>query len=357
MPNYNASSVSGLPVIQKDVNLQSMNTLGVEAHASTFVEIQKPAQLNALFEDGFFKGQSPLILGGGSNLLIRGEPDQPVLKMAVKGRYIEELRNGTILLKAGAGENWHELVTFAVDRGFGGIENLALIPGTVGAAPIQNIGAYGVELKDVFKSITAFDTRTGEFSLFTASDCNFGYRDSVFKHDLKNRVIVCEVTFQLVKEHDHELSLSYRGLVDSLGSRDITNPTIKDVYDAVVDIRRSKLPDPSDIGNAGSFFKNPIVSAKIYQKLVFKYPDMPNYKIDDNEYKIPAGWLIETAGWKGRRIGKVGTYKNQALVIVNHGGASGEEIYKHALAIRESVRNTFDIDLRPEVNIVGKRCE
>lgn len=324
MPNYNVSSVSGLPVIQKNVDLTSMNTLGVEAYAGTFVEINEPEQLNALFEEGFFSEESPLILGEGSNLLFKGEPEQPVLKMAVKGRDVEMPGNGNILLKAGAGENWHELVTFAVEKGFGGMENLALIPGTVGAAPIQNIGAYGVELKDVFKSLTAFDTQTGKFRSYTTADCNFGYRDSVFKHDLKGRVIVCDVTFQLEKEHAHKLNLSYRGLADSLGSKDITTPTIKDVYHVVVDIRRSKLPAPSDIGNAGSFFKNPIVSAKMYQKLVSLYPDIPNYQISDNEYKIPAGWLIETAGWKGKRIGKVGTYKNQALVIVNHGGATGK---------------------------------
>lgn len=355
MPNFSVSSVSGKPVIQNRVNLKSMNTLGVEAHANTFVEIHHIEQLRLLFDDGFFNEQQPIILGGGSNLLFTDEPDQPVVKISVNGKEFEESGNGTILLTAGAGENWHELVTFAVGNGFGGIENLALIPGTVGAAPIQNIGAYGVELKDVFKSLTAFDIRTGEFRSYSTSDCNFGYRDSIFKKELKGRVIVCGVTLQLNKEEIHELNLSYRGLDDWLGSRDVTNPTIKDVYDAVVDIRRSKLPDPSDIGNAGSFFKNPVVSEAICKKLVSDYPEMPHYNIGDNEYKIPAGWLIETAGWKGKRVGNVGTYKNQALVIVNHGGATGEEIYKHALTIQESVRDTFDIDLRPEVNIVGKQ--
>jgi len=355
MPEFTVSSDSGKLEIQKNINLKSMNTLGVEAYARTFVEIREPEQLGLLFEDGFFAGQPPIILGGGSNVLFMNEPDQPVVKMAVKGREIEECGNGTILLKAGAGENWHDLVTFAVEKGFGGIENLALIPGTVGAAPIQNIGAYGVELKDVFKSLTAFDMRTGELRSYSRSDCNFGYRDSVFKNELKGRVVVCDVTFQLKNEETHELNLSYRALKDSLGSKGIEEPTIRDVYDAVVDIRRSKLPDPSDIGNAGSFFKNPVVSEAIYKKLVPDYPDMPHYKIGDNEYKIPAGWLIEMTGWKGKRNGNVGTYKNQALVIVNHGGATGEEIYEHALAIQESVQTTFGINLRPEVNIVGQR--
>lgn len=355
MPDQNVSSSDNQPLIQSNVNLKSMNTLGVEAHAKTFIEICEPEQLSSLFDDGFFDGQSPVILGGGSNLLFRDEPDQPIVKISVKGREIEECERGTIQLNAGAGENWHQLVTFAVKKGLGGFENLALIPGTVGAAPIQNIGAYGVELKDVFKSLTAFDIRTGEFKSYSASDCNFGYRDSIFKRDLKGRVIVCGVTFQLEKEKTHELNLSYSGLENFFEARNINDPTIKDVYNAVVDIRQSKLPDPSDIGNAGSFFKNPVVTEAIYKKLASDYPNVPYYEVGDNEYKIPAGWLIETAGWKGKRVGNVGTYKNQALVIVNHGGATGEEIYRHALTIQKSVRDTFDIDLRPEVNIVGNQ--
>ena len=339
--------------IEHDVSLKEMNTLGVEVYADTFVDIHDPDQLKRLFDDGFFAEKSPIILGGGSNLLFKKDPDQPVLKVSILGNELEEAGQDTVTLKAGAGENWHELVTYAVNKQLGGIENLALIPGTTGAAPIQNIGAYGVELKDVFESLTAFDVSTGEFKIFEAADCNFGYRDSVFKQELKGQVIVCDVTLRLKRENSHRVNLTYRGLSSELESRGVENPSIKDIYDAVVDIRNSKLPDPKDIGNAGSFFKNPVVSKDVLEALKADYPTMPAYELDTDEYKIPAAWLIETAGWKGKQVGNVGTYKNQALVIVNHGGATGQEIYEHAKTIQKSVRDTFDIDLTPEVNIVG----
>ena len=353
MPHSNSSSVQNGPEIRHNVNLKPMNTLGVEAHADTFVEIQKAEQLPLLYEEGFFAEESPIILGGGSNLLFGGQPGRPVLKMSVKKREVIENDTGTVHLKAGAGENWHELVSFAVEKDLGGIENLALIPGTVGAAPIQNIGAYGVELKDVFVSLSAFDTVTGEFEIYTADECSFGYRDSVFKHDLKGRMIVCEVTLKLNTWENHTLNLSYSGLSDSLKSKNIDKPTIRDVYNTVVAIRRSKLPDPSDIGNAGSFFKNPIVSEEKFETLKADYPGLPGYKLETDEVKIPAAWLIEKTGWKGRQVGNVGTYENQALVIVNHGGATGEEIFNHAKTIQKSVLETFGIDLMPEVNIIG----
>lgn len=354
IPKSQTKSESDSPDVRENVNLAPMNTLGVEAVASRFVEIYHSNQLRLLFDDGFFKEQTPIILGGGSNLLFINKPDRPVLKMSVTETNIEAQGNDGVLLKAGAGENWHQLVRHAVEEGLGGIENLALIPGTVGAAPIQNIGAYGVELKDVFHSLTAFEIETGKFLTFTASECEFGYRDSIFKRDLKNRVIVCDVTLRLTK-NTHDLSLSYKGLSDHLESKSICYPTIKDIFNSVVEIRRAKLPDPSDIGNAGSFFKNPVVSEEQFETLRSNYPEMPCYKLGDEAYKIPAAWLIEQAGWKGKRVGNVGTYKNQALVIVNHGGATGEEIYDHALNIQESVRHTFDIDLCPEVNIVGNK--
>lgn len=352
MPDTQPQLATDRPIVHENVNLKPMNTLGVGAVAGKFVEIHHSNQLRLLSDDGFFEQQTPIVLGGGSNLLFINEPKRPVLKMSVMGIDIKWTDDNTVLLQAGAGENWHQLVAYSVEKGLGGIENLALIPGTVGAAPIQNIGAYGVELKDVFHSLTVFEMKTGEFRTFTAAECNFGYRDSIFKHELKERVIVCDVTLRLTKGV-HDLKLSYRGLSDHLKSKNISNPSINDVFNSVVDIRRSKLPDPSDIGNAGSFFKNPVVSAQQCDVLLADYPDMPFYKLSDGEYKIPAAWLIEQAGWKGKRVGNVGTYKNQALVIVNHGGATGKEIYNHAQNIQESVRNTFDIDLRPEVNIVG----
>jgi UDP-N-acetylmuramate dehydrogenase len=353
MVKAHIKSARVMPAIRKDVNLGPMNTLGVETRAGQFVEIRNSEQLRLLFEDGFFRRQSPVVLGEGSNILFISEPDRPVVKLSVKGREIKSEDDGTVLLKAGAGENWHQLVKHSVEKGLGGIENLALIPGTVGAAPIQNIGAYGIEMKDVFHSLTAFDIKTGKFQTFSAADCGFGYRDSVFKNELKGRVIVCDVTLRLTKD-SHNLNLSYSGLNDYLESKKIVSPTINDVFKAVVNIRRSKLPDPSDIGNAGSFFKNPIVTADRYQKLKKAYPMIPSYNLNDDGYKIPAAWLIEKAGWKGKRVGNVGTYKNQALVIVNHGGATGQEIYNHALNIQKSVLDKFDIDLLPEVNIVGR---
>lgn len=355
MADNSVSSVRSEPTIRNDVSLKSMNTLGIDVNARKFIEIRQPEELISLYESGFFDSHSPFILGGGSNVLFQDGPDQPVLKMSITGREIIEDENSTVLLKAGAGENWHKMVKFAVDNELGGIENLALIPGTTGAAPIQNIGAYGVEIKDVFKYLTVFDISSGDFKKFSSAECQFGYRDSVFKHDLKGRVIVCDVTLKLIKEDAHSVNLSYKGLHDALASKGLDKPTIKDVFDCVVDIRKSKLPDPSDIGNAGSFFKNPIVSKSKYEALSSTYPDMPSYKLGANEYKIPAAWLIETAGWKGKQVGNVGTYKNQALVIVNHGGATGKEIFDHAKTIQKSVQETFDIDLLPEVNIVGNQ--
>lgn len=355
MTENSVSSVRSEPTIRKDVSLKPMNTLGIDVNARTFVEIRQPEELISLCETGFFDSQPPFILGGGSNVLFRDEPDQPVLKMSITGREIVENEDGTVLLKAGAGENWHELVKFAVDNALGGIENLALIPGTTGAAPIQNIGAYGVELKDVFKYLTVFDISSGDFKTFTSAECQFGYRDSVFKHELKDRVIVCDVTLKLNNEDAHSVNLSYKGLKDALASKGLDNSTIKDVFESVVDIRKSKLPDPSDIGNAGSFFKNPIVTKSKYETFSSSYPDMPFYKLEADKYKIPAAWLIEKAGWKGKQVGNVGTYKNQALVIVNHGGATGKEIFDHAKTIQKSVQETFDIDLLAEVNIVGNQ--
>jgi UDP-N-acetylmuramate dehydrogenase len=352
MADAQTKSARDEPAIRTDVNLGPMNTLGVETRAGQFVEIHHPDQLRALFDDGFFKRQTPIVLGGGSNILFISEPEYPIVRMSIMGIEIKSGKDGTVLLKSGAGVNWHQLVRHSVEKELGGIENLALIPGTVGAAPILNFGGYGVELKDVFDSLTVFDLQTGKFRTYSEAECEFGYRDSVFKNSLRDLVIVCDVTLRLTKDF-HNLNLSYSGLTDCLESKNILSPAINDIFNAVVEIRRSKLPGPSDIGNAGSFFKNPIVSIDHYQKLKAAYPKIPSYKIGNDEYKIPAAWLIEQAGWKGKRVGNVSTYKNQALVIVNHGGATGEEIYNHAVNIQKSVLEKFDINLLYEVNIVG----
>lgn len=354
MNNAKTETDKESPLVRENVSLKSLNTLGVEALAGQFVEIHRTEQLRYLYQNKFFDKYDPIILGGGSNILFLNNPERPVVKVSIAGHSFKEEQDGKVLVTAGAGENWHQLVKKTVEKNLGGIENLALIPGTVGAAPIQNIGAYGVELKDRFHELTAFMMTSGELKTFKADDCKFGYRDSIFKQELKGEAIVCNVTLRLTHEK-HSLNLNYKGIADFMDSANISNPGIKDIFSAVVEIRRSKLPDPADYGNAGSFFKNPILDSDSYAHLKKQYPDLPSYQLDDNNFKIPAAWLIDQAGWKGKRIGNVGTYKNQALVIVNHGDATGEEIYKHAKTIQKSVLDMFDVDLQPEVNIVGKR--
>ena len=344
---------NSLPKIESDVDLTSMNTMGVRAIAGTFVNIQSLEELKALYDHGLFDEHDPIVLGGGSNMLMIDDPGEPVLKMSITGVQIETAGNGNVLLTAGAGENWHKLVELAVEKDLGGIENLALIPGTAGAAPIQNIGAYGVELKDCFVRLTAFNTETGEIEIFDQDECRFGYRDSIFKNELKGARIICDISLKL-SEAGHKLETGYRALADHLKKKGVKKPGLRDIFDSVVEIRRSKLPDPAEIGNAGSFFKNPVVSQNKYSRLIKSFPGMPSYPIGDDEYKIPAAWFIDQAGWKGKQFGNVGTYKNQALVLVNLGGATGAEIYRHALKIRDSVKEKFGVDLNPEVNIVGR---
>jgi len=341
-----------MPLVEKNVDLTTMNTMGVHAIAEQFINITKTGELKGLYSRGFFEEYDPIVLGGGSNLLMVGDPDQPVLKISISGVYYQQSKNGICILTAGAGENWHNLVQKAVEKKYGGIENLALIPGTVGAAPIQNIGAYGVELQDCFEKLTAFNCDTGDIEIFEREDCKFGYRDSIFKNELKGRRIICDITLRLTSKN-HRLETSYKALSDHLQNKGIHSPGIEDIFDAVVEIRKSKLPDPAKIGNAGSFFKNPVVSREKFQQLKEKYSDIPSYDMGNGEYKLPAAWFIDQAGWKGKQAGNVGTYKNQALVLVNLGGATGREIYEHAMTIRDSVHKKFGIDLNPEVNIIG----
>ncbi len=341
-----------MPVIERNVDLTSMNTMGVHAIAEQFVNITKRDELKGLYSRGFFEEYDPVVLGGGSNLLLVDNPDEPVLKISISGVNFQQSKNGDCIITAGAGENWHNLVQRTVKKNYGGIENLALIPGTVGAAPIQNIGAYGVELQDCFEKLTAFNCETGDFETFEKEDCKFGYRDSIFKNELKNRRIICDITLRLTVKN-HRLETSYKALSDHLQNKRILKPGIRDIFDAVVEIRKSKLPDPAKIGNAGSFFKNPVVSQKKFLQLKEKYSDVPSYKMGNGKFKLPAAWFIDQAGWKGKQAGNVGTYKNQALVLVNLGGATGPEIYKHAMTIRDSVKKKFGIDLNPEVNIIG----
>lgn len=337
-------------LVESDVNLQPYNTLNIPATARYFAAVESKSQLKEILTHPETEPQQLLVLGGGSNILFADDFDGLVLHIEISGKEIIQETDEHVWLKIGAGENWHQMVRYCVENGFGGIENLSLIPGTVGAAPIQNIGAYGVELEEVFQWLEAANIETGEVRRFDKEDCQFDYRDSVFKNELKGEFIVTEVTLKLSKKP--EINTTYGAIQTELQNRGITNPTIHDVSDIVIDIRNSKLPNPKSLGNAGSFFKNPIVAEKLYYRIKEDYPEAPGYTMDNGEVKIPAGWLIEEAGWKGKIVGNTGTYKQQALVIVNHGGATGEEILEMSERIRKSVAEKFGIELIPEVNII-----
>ncbi len=332
-------------LIQKNISLLPYNSFHLEAGAAEFVSIQTVVELQDLLS----QRKPALILGGGSNLLISRNVDGLVVKIDIRG--IEEVKedNTHIYVRAGAGENWHELVMYTMKRNWGGLENLSLIPGNVGAAPIQNIGAYGVELKDCFYELEAYDRTEKRVFTFGVNDCRFGYRDSIFKSGEKGRYIILNVTLILRKVP--VLHTSYGAIRDELTKMGIQSPTIQDVSTAVIAIRRSKLPDPAVIGNAGSFFKNPIVDQAKFLSLSAKYADMPAYPHGDQSVKLAAGWLIEQCGWKGYRKEDAGVHKDQALVLVNYGKASGREILELSEKIEKSVHKKFGVVLEREVNV------
>ncbi|HJP62565.1 MAG TPA: UDP-N-acetylmuramate dehydrogenase [Mucilaginibacter sp.] len=335
--------------IQENVSLKNFNTFGIDVSAKYFVEIAHEDDLVELFMDPQWLAVNRLVMGGGSNMLLKKDFDGLVIRINIRG--IEHrLAQNDVFVEAGAGEVWNDLVNYCVDRDYAGIENLSLIPGSVGASPIQNIGAYGVELKDVFKSCRAFEIATSQLKTFTKEDCGFGYRDSVFKGALKEQYIITSVKFHLSLTPN--LNLKYGAIEQELANRNIANPTIKDVSRVVSHIRVSKLPDPSTIGNAGSFFKNPVINAEQFDKVHGKFPEVVHYPAA-NGVKLAAGWLIEQCGWKGKVVGNTGTWKNQALVLVNHGGATGEEVYSLSSQIIDSVYSKFGVLLEREVNIVG----
>lgn len=337
-------------LIQTDINLQPYNTLNISARAKLFASIESEKQLKTILNSTAIENEQIFVLGGGSNILFADDFDGLIIHVNIKGREIVRETDEHIFLRIGAGENWHELVRYCVEQGWGGIENLSLIPGMVGAAPIQNIGAYGAELKDVFVSLDSLEINSGNKRSFNKDECRFGYRDSIFKNELKGKVIVTAVVLKLSKYP--EINTSYGAIKTRLEEKGISDPGIREISDTVIEIRNSKLPNPDDIGNAGSFFKNPVISEKTYNQLQQEYPEIPGYQVDDHSVKVPAGWLIEETGWKGKIVGNAGTYKQQALVIVNHGGASGNEILELADAIRASVKDEFGIELVPEVNII-----
>ena len=333
---------------QENISLKPYNTFGIDAKANSFVEVKAESDLKELFNEVDPDAQEILVVGGGSNMLFTKDFKGLVLKISIPG--ISYIENGDeVSVIAGAGVAWNDLVTFCVQHGFAGIENLTLIPGTVGASPIQNIGAYGVELKDVFSSCTAFEIATGEVKTFTHADCNFGYRESVFKNELKGKYIITSVHFTLTKKAT--LRTQYGAISAELERRNIKQPSIADVSEVVAAIRVSKLPDPSTIGNAGSFFKNPVINQEQFSELVVKFPEVVHYPAPAGKIKLAAGWLIEQCGFKGKVVGQTGTWKNQALVLVNHGYASGQEVYDFSEQIINTVYAKFDVVLSREVNI------
>ncbi len=337
--------------IQENISLKSFNTFGIQAKATYFCEVNTLEELTTFLQEKNNSTDKPLlILGGGSNLLFTKDFPGIVLKNSIKGIEIIREDESHAWVRAGAGENWHNFVLQCIEMGYGGIENLSLIPGTVGAAPMQNIGAYGVEIKDVFEQLEAVEIETGKTHHFNNADCRFGYRESVFKNIYKGKFIIATVTLKLSKKP--VVNTSYGAIEETLQNEGITAPTIRDVSNAVIKIRQSKLPDPADIGNAGSFFKNPVIALKVYETLKAENPEMPGYKVAEQEMKVPAGWLIEQCGWKGKRFGEVGVHKNQALVLVNYGDAKGNEVKELAFKIQASVSERFGIELTPEVNMV-----
>lgn len=338
--------------IESHVSLKPYNTFGIEANTRYWVEINHEDDLQTLLQLTEFVETPKLILGGGSNILLCHDFSGLVIKVNIQGITVVRETDDHVYLTAGAGVNWHELVMYCVKGGYAGLENLSLIPGTVGAAPMQNIGAYGVELEQVFESLTAFHILTGEQHTFTHADCQFGYRESIFKRTLKGQYIITSVTFQLNKRPIFHTR--YGAIQETLTEMGISesNLTIKAISDAVIRIRRSKLPDPAQIGNAGSFFKNPEIPADQFEALKSTYPTLPGYPADNNQVKVPAGWLIEQAGWKGYRLGDAGVHAKQALVLVNYGKATGADIMNLAQKVQKSVQDKFGIAISPEVNVV-----
>lgn len=335
--------------IQENISLKEYNTFGIAANAKFFVEINSVLQLQKALQLSAYPEK--FIISGGSNMLLTKDIDALVLHINIKGISVFEDDNDSVIIKVMAGENWHNLVLWTLDNDYGGIENLSLIPGNTGTAPIQNIGAYGVELKDVFISCEAMHIQTQELKEFTKEDCKFGYRDSIFKNEIKGQYIITSVKLKLTK-NKHRLNTFYGAIEEELQVNQIIHPTIRNVSDAVIAIRQKKLPDPKEIGNSGSFFKNPVVSKKTFEAFKKKNPAAPFYDMGDKKYKIPAGWLIEQSGFKGKRFGDAGVHEKQALVLVNYGNATGEEILDLAYNIKKAVLNKFKISIVPEVNII-----
>lgn len=328
------------------LSLKDYNTFGLDVLAKNLIFLKDLEQLKEIedIKECFF-------IGGGSNILLTKDLDKTVIVNQTSGITIISEDDDYVELAIASGENWHNLVLHCIEMGYGGIENMSLIPGSVGAAPMQNIGAYGKEIKDVLTYVDAVDIQTLKTIRFTNAECQFGYRESIFKKEAKGKYFIAEVGLKLTKRY-HKTNTSYGDIEAWLQERCFTEPTIRDVSNAVIAIRKSKLPDPSDLGNSGSFFKNPIIGKSHFETLKDKFPTIKSYPIDENNVKVPAGWLIESLGWKGKRVGNTGSHAKQALVLVNYGNAQGSEVYQLAKDIQQSVWDTYQISLDMEVNVI-----
>ena len=335
--------------IQHNISLKKYNTFGIEAKAKQFAAVHSTEELKVILKEN--KEQKKFILGGGSNMLLTKDVDALVIHIDLKGKKIIDENEDFVWVESQAGENWHEFVLWTIDQNFGGMENMSLIPGNVGATPVQNIGAYGTEIKDTFVSCEAMTIENQEMKTFLREDCHFGYRESVFKNEARNKYIITSVIFKLTK-HNHKINISYGDITAELAKKNINNPSLKEVSNAVIAIRQSKLPDPKVLGNSGSFFKNPVLLKSDFEKIHQHFPEMKYFDISDTEVKVPAGWLIEQAGFKGKRFGDAGIHKNQALVLVNYGNATGQEILAVSKNIQDTIFKTFGIHIEAEVNVI-----
>src|SRR5690606_38784998 len=332
-------------LVEKDASLKPFNTFGLPSIAQTLVRIRSDADVRRVVDHPQWGRAPKFVLGGGSNLVLTGDVDRCVLKVEVPGKRLLETRDDAWVVEVGAGETWHEVVTWTLDQGLPGLENLALIPGTVGAAPVQNIGAYGLELKDRFESLDVVDLTTGRTVTLDAARCEFGYRDSVFKRGLAGKSVITRVRLRLPRPWRPHVG--YLELERKMQETGVLQPDARQIFDWICAVRSAKLPDPAVIGNAGSFFKNPVVTPEQCRDIIGRDPEIVHYPMPDGSFKLAAGWLIDACGWKGKSIGRAGVYEKQALVLINRGGASGAEVLTLARAIQESVYGRFGIRLEP----------
>jgi len=335
--------------MQSNFSLKSFNTFGIEAKAKNFVAVHSLDELKTVLVE--HAAEPKFILGGGSNMLLTQDIEALVIHIDLKGKRILKEDDDFVWVESMAGENWHEFVLWTIDQNFGGLENMSLIPGNVGTTPVQNIGAYGTEIKDTFVSCDAMKIDDQTMRTFSKEDCRFGYRESIFKQEAKDQYIITSVVFKLTKRN-HNINTSYGDITKELAEKNVTVPTLKDVSNAVIAIRQSKLPDPKVLGNSGSFFKNPVISRSHFEKVQVQFPEIKFFEVSPTEVKVPAGWLIEQAGYKGFRKGDAGVHKNQALVLVNYGSATGQEILALSREVQQAVFDKYSIAIEAEVNVI-----